>query len=111
MGLDISKFRKLLELDPQDPLSRFALGQALVREGTPESLHEGVEHLAEANKLDPKHLATYHILGQSLIALERYEEARDVLLRGGAQVSAVGEGMGRDLGPVMAQLLESIKGR
>ena len=109
MPLGIEDFRKLVALDENDPLSRFALGQALAREtDKPELLEEAAEHLAFTNQHDPDHLATYHILGQLLIKLNRNDEARGVLEAGIQKVAGVGDGKGKDLGPVLQQLLESI---
>ncbi len=106
--MDISRFRKLVAIDEDDPLSRFALGQALVQEGSAEAMSEAAEHLLFANATAPDHLATYHVLGQLLIDLGRNSEARDVLSAGCKKVEAIGGGMGRDLGPAMADLLESL---
>ena len=108
MALDIAKLRKLVALDEDDPLSRFALGHALFQEGSLELLDEAAEHLILANSKAPDHLATYHILGQVLIKLRRNDEARKVLKAGCGKVSLVGEGMGRDLGPAMAELLRPL---
>ena len=108
MALDVAKLRKLVALDEDDPLSRFALGQALFQEGSVESLNEAAEHLIFANTTAPEHLATYHVLGQVLIRLERIGEARSVLTAGGKKVGGIGEGMGRDLGPAMAELLRGL---
>ena len=108
MALDVAKFRKLVALDEADPLSRFALAQALFQDGSDEALNEAPEHLTFANSQAPDHLATYHVLGQVLIKLSRHSEARDVLTAGCAKTEAVGEGMGRDLGPAMAELLRSL---
>ena len=108
MALDVAKLRKLVALDEDDPLSRFALGQALFQEGSVESLNEAAEHLIFANTTAPEHLATYHVLGQVLIRLERIGEARRVLTTGGKKVGGIGEGMGRDLGPAMAELLRTL---
>ncbi len=105
MALDLPKLRKLLALDPADPLSRFALGRKLLEEDTPESLAEAAEHLTFANERAPEHLATYHMLAQALIRQGRKEEARRVLEEGLRRTSAVGEGMGRDLGPAMGKML------
>ncbi len=105
MALDVARFRKLVALAEDDPLSRFALGQALFREGGIEALHEAAEHLLFANEKAPTHLATYHVLGQVLIKLGRKSEARRVLTEGCEKVGGVGDGMGRDLGPAMAELL------
>ncbi|HET6249140.1 MAG TPA: hypothetical protein VFE47_15710 [Tepidisphaeraceae bacterium] len=111
MALDLPTLRKLLAFDPNDPLSRFALGRKLAEVATggdsPE-LAEAAEHLLFANQKSPGHLATYHILGQVLIRLNRNEEARRVLEEGIARVAGVGEGMGRDLGPAMRQMLDSL---
>jgi predicted Zn-dependent protease len=109
MAMDVTMFRKLVALDPVDPLNRFGLGKKLVeQEGTPEALAEAAEHLRYANAQAPEHLATYHVLGQVLIRLGEVEEARQVLQAGCRRTADVGEGMGRDLGPAMAQLLESL---
>ena len=108
MALDVSKFRKLVALDQDDPLSRFALGQALFQEGSIEALHEAAEHLLLANAKAPDHFATYHVLGQVLIRLDRNSEAREILTAGREKNRDVREGMGRDLGPAMADLLGTL---
>ena len=110
MAMDLPKLRKLLALDPADPLSRFALGKKLFEENTPESLAEAAEHLIFANANAPGHLATYHILAQTLIRLNQKDEARPVLQEGIRRVKQVGEGMGRDLGPAMEAMLNQING-
>ncbi len=108
MALDVASFRELVALAEDDPLSRFALGQALFREGGLEALQEAAEHLLFANAKAPTHLATYHVLGQVLIKLGRTSEARRVLTEGCEKVGGVGDGMGRDLGPAMAELLGTL---
>ena len=109
MALDLPKLRKLLSLDPNDPLSRFALGKKLFEtDPTPESLTEAAEHLRFANAKSPEHLATYDILSQVLIQLGEKDEARRVLEEGIRRTDAVGEGMGRDLGPKMRDRLSTI---
>ena len=106
MALDVAKLRKLVALDENDPLSRFALGKKLFEtEASPEALAEAAEHLRFANEKAPEHLATYHILGQVLMKLGRNDEARQVFERGIVNAEAVGEGMGRDLAPAMRELL------
>ena len=106
--LDVTKFRKLVALDRDDSLSRFGLGQALFQKGGIEAFTEAAEHLLFASTKAPDHLATYHVLGQVLIKLGRNTEARDVLSAGCEKAKAVGEGMGRDLGPAMADLLSTL---
>ena len=106
MALDLPKLRKLVSLDPADPLSRFALGRKLAEDGLDA---EAVEHLQFSNQNAPEHLATYNILSQVLIRLGRTDEARAVLKAGIDRVAGVGEGMGRDLGPAMQGMLDSIE--
>jgi predicted Zn-dependent protease len=106
VAIDVAKLRKLVALDENDPLSRFALGKKLFEtDSSPESLAEAAGHLRFANQKAPGHLATYHILGQVLIKLGRADEARQVLDAGVIRATAVGEGMGRDLAPAMQELL------
>ena len=95
-------------MDEDDPLSRFALGQALFKDGSIDALHEASEHLLFANANAPDHLATYHVLGQVLIRLDRRTEAGRVLTAGCEKAGDVSEGMGRDLGPAMAELLRTL---
>ncbi len=109
MAMDLPTLRKLVALDPQDPLSRFALGRKLFEsDPTPESLAEAADHLLFANAGAPEHLATYHILGQVLIQLGHPDEARGVLEEGVRRTASIGEGMGRDLGPAMRELLAAL---
>jgi predicted Zn-dependent protease len=109
MAMDLEKLRKLLALDPADPLSRFAIGKKLFETATDQAmLEEAVEHLQFANAAAPEHLATYHILAQALIRLQRNSEAREVLQAGIPRVARVGEGMGRDLGPAMEAMLRDL---
>ena len=108
--MDIRTLRKLVALDEKDPLSRFALGKKLFEEanGDAAQLEEAATHLAFANAHAPDHLATYQIYGSTLIALEKTVDARRVLSEGIARVAAAGGGMGRDLGPVMEEMLQGL---
>lgn len=108
MPINADRFRRLVALDENDPLSRFALGQALLQEDSDDVLEEAAEHLRFANQKAPEHLATYHVLGKVLVKLGRTEEARSVLTAGCAKVDAAGGGMGRDLGPVLAEMLGTL---
>jgi len=106
--MDLSTLRKLVALDENDPLSRFALGRRLAEEGDPAALDEAAGHLRFANSRDPGHLATYHVLAQVLIKLGLTDEARGVLTRGLEKTEGIGEGMGRDLGPAMREMLDQL---
>jgi len=103
--MNVETFRKLVKLDPEDALSRFGLGQKLLEVG---ELQEAAEHLRFANRKAPGHLATYHVLGQVLVKLGSYDEARGVLEEGLKHAAGVGEGMGRDLGPAMEEMLKGL---
>jgi tetratricopeptide (TPR) repeat protein len=94
-------------LDPEDALSRFGLGKKLLEIG---ELQEAAEHLRFANRKAPGHLATYHVLADVLIQLRSYDEARGVLTEGLKRAAGVGEGMGRDLGPAMEEMLRQLPG-
>jgi hypothetical protein len=109
--MDLPTLRKLLAMDENDPLSRFALGKKLfeLHADDPAALREAAEHLRVANARAPDHLATYHVLGQVLIQLGERDEARRVLAAGRDRVAAAGGGMGRDLGPAMEQLLANLE--
>jgi predicted Zn-dependent protease len=108
MGMDLPTLRRLVALDERDPLSRFALGRKLHEIGTPEALAEAAGHLRFANAHAPNHLATYHILAQVLVGLNEKDEARRVLEEGVQRVAGIGDGMGRDLGPIMQQMLAAL---
>jgi predicted Zn-dependent protease len=109
MALDVPKLRKLLALDPDDALSRFALGNGLLtRDGSPAALAEAAEHLRVANAKAPEHLATYHLLAQALIGQREHAAARPVLERGIARAGQVTEGMGKDLAPAMRAMLAEL---
>lgn len=106
MPLDLPKLRKLVAIDENDPLSRFALGKKLFEEAKDEAmLREAAEHLRFANRAAPDHLATYHILAQTLLRLGLIDEARQVLQSGIDKSGAFAHGMGRDLGPLMEDML------
>jgi predicted Zn-dependent protease len=109
MPLDLPKLRKLVALDETDPLSRFALGKKLFETAeSDEMLAEAADHLRFANRAAPEHLATYHVLAQTLIRLGLTDEARSVLTAGLEKTSAVTHGMGRDLGPAMQELISHL---
>jgi predicted Zn-dependent protease len=110
MPLDLPKLRKLVSLDESDPLSRFALGKKLFEEARDEAmLAEAAEHLRFANRVAPDHLATYHILAQTLMRLGKRHEAVAVLRAGIEKSAAFAHGMGRDLGPAMQKLLDELR--
>lgn len=114
MPLDTATLRQLVELDPKDPLARFALGKRLydeAREGAEASdalLAEAAVHLEAGRGLAPQHVATYHILAQVLMYLGRDPEARAALQEGCRRAAAAPPGGGADLLPALQQLLSEL---
>jgi tetratricopeptide (TPR) repeat protein len=105
--MTVDALRKLLALDPNDALSRFALGRKLYESS--QNLPEAVEHLRFAHRKDPSHLATYLILGRALAATGDRAGAVAVLESGYSRASLVTEGMGRDLAPAMSDLIDQLR--
>ena len=100
--------RKVLIRTPDDALLLFALGKKLIETQSPADLSEAITLLRRAHQLDPTHLATYQILAAALIDAGLPDEARPILMAGIERVADVGEGMGRDLGPAMQAMLNSV---
>jgi GNAT superfamily N-acetyltransferase len=109
--MTLEKLRRLVSLDADDPLSRFALGKKLLEVGQAEGpagrrkVAEAEGHLRFSLSRDSTHLASYFNLARCLVELRRYSDARPVILAGLERTAAVGEGMGRDLGPALEQML------
>lgn len=107
--MDFDTLRRLVELDPEDPLSRFALGEKLVSEADDAgALAEAEVHLRFSNSAAPDHLATYHVLAQLLLRLSREEEARPVLEEGIRRAMRAPSGQGGDLVPILQDLLDDL---
>ena len=75
----IEALREIVAADPDDGLSRFMLGQELLKAGC---AGEAVEHLEAAIRLTPDRTAAYRHLGVALEKAGRVAEARDVFRRG-----------------------------
>ena len=110
MPIDLPKLRKLVSLDEKDPLSRFALGKKLFESAGDDKamLTEAADHLRFANAAAPDHLATYHVLAQTLLRIGSHDEARRVLEAGISKSADFAHGMGRDLGPAMQSMLADL---
>lgn len=65
-------FRRVLELDPDDPLGNFGLGELLVEEG---KHADAVDHLQRALRSDPRYSAAFAALGRAFEAAGRFETA------------------------------------
>lgn len=72
-------FRRVLDIDADDPVALFGLGTALSTLGQHD---EAVEHLAHASAVDANNSAVYEAHGKALEALDRLDEALAVYRRG-----------------------------
>lgn len=80
----LDMFRRVLELDPEDPLGNFGTGELLVGE---ERWAEAVGFLERALASKPDHSAAHLALGRALEGLGDHERAIEVF-RGGVAVAA-----------------------
>jgi tetratricopeptide (TPR) repeat protein len=72
-------FRQVLDLDPEDPLGNFGLGELLVEEG---SFEDAVVHLERALAADPRYSAALLALGRAHEGAGDLTSARETFLRG-----------------------------
>ncbi len=75
----IEALKDIVAAEPGDGLSRFMLGQELLKA---DRAGEAVEQLEAAIRLSPDHTAAYRHLGNALAAVGRGEEARRVFETG-----------------------------
>lgn len=72
-------FRQVLEIDPDDALAHFGLGELALERGR---LDRAVEHLERAIEADPSHAAAVLALGRALEGRDDLDRARDAYERG-----------------------------
>lgn len=72
-------FKQVLEIDPDDLLANYGMGNCLVILG---DLQAAVPHLEKAIEVKPMHSVAYVDLARALSGLGKLEDARDVLRRG-----------------------------
>jgi folate-binding protein YgfZ len=72
-------FRQVLDLDPDDPLGNFGLGELLVEEGR---FTEATVHLERALASDPRYSAALLALGRAHEGAEDLSSARETYRRG-----------------------------
>ena len=81
-------FRQVLELDPDDPLGNFGLGELLVEKG---SFEEAVDHLERALAADPRYSAALLALGRAHEGADDQASARETYRRGVNVAAAKGD--------------------
>lgn len=81
-------FRQVLQLDPDDALGNFGLGELLVERGQHAAARE---HLARALEADPRYSAALLALGRAEVGLGDTDAARETLSRGLEVATAKGD--------------------
>jgi len=81
-------FLQVLEIDPEDALANFGLGQLRLESGR---FTEAVEHLERALSVDPDYSAAYLALGRALEELGETQRARDCYAAGVAAAARGGD--------------------
>lgn len=110
MAITIEALRQMVELDPNDPMMRYALGRKLFEEDpSPEGRTEAAGHLRFVRDHDRNNIAGWHTLAQLLVELGEEDEARRTLRDGIARIDAEASIDGTDLRPAMEALLESLE--
>ena len=75
----IERFKKVIQLDPEDVLGYYSLGEAYLENG----MHgEAAEIFAKGLDKDPNHSSSYLGLAQALQVLGEKDKARQMLLKG-----------------------------
>ena len=98
----IAQFRKMANDDPDNELGHFRLGQLLLEAGQNE---EAVQSFRRTLELSPQFSKVYQLLAKCLIALNRPDEAVEVLQKGFAVADERGDNMPRDdMGKMLGEL-------
>ena len=83
-------FNEVLEIDPEDLIANFGLGDISYRRGQYE---QAMGYLQKVLETDPKYSQAYLLLGKSYQALGKKEEAKDIFEKGVNIASSRGEMM------------------
>ncbi len=75
----VEQFRKIVQLDPKDPVSYYGLGSACIEDSLWE---EAVDSFRKALALKPDYTAVFPLLADSLQKLGRMDEVKEVLRKG-----------------------------
>jgi tetratricopeptide (TPR) repeat protein len=101
----IAQFRKMANDDPENELGHFRLGQLLMEDGQYE---EAAQSFRRTLALSPQFSKVYQLLGQTLSALNRRDEAINVLREGFHVADERGDNIPREeMVKLLAQLGEA----
>src|SRR5437763_8550382 len=100
----IAQFRKMANDDPDNELGHYRLGQLLLED---RQYGEAIKSFRRTLELSPHFSKVYQLLGQSLLAEGRRDEAVAVLRQGYAVADERGDNLPRDdMGRVLTELGE-----
>ena len=88
----VGKLKELLEQDPNDSFSRYALALEYAGQGEQQI---AVSLLQEVIRRDPLYVAAYQQLGYNYSSLGRVEDARAILSEGIAKATEAGDNHAR----------------
>lgn len=86
----IERFKKVIELDPNDVLGYYSLGEAYLDN---KMYPEAIETFSQGLKVEPKHSSSYLGLGQAYQAVGEKEKAGDIFRKGIAVAEERGDVM------------------
>ena len=98
----ITRFKQMVEADPDDELGHFSLGTAYLKA---DRLEEAAASLARVLELNPRMSKAYQLLGEAYEKDGRRDKAVDVLTRGVTVADEQGDRMPRD---AMANMLRGL---
>jgi folate-binding protein YgfZ len=81
-------FQQVLEIDPEDALANFGLGEIYFEK---KDYQQALEALNKVIKVDPKYSVAYLVLGKTYEALEKFQEAQMIYQKGIPIATAKGE--------------------
>ncbi len=98
----ISRYRNMVQGDPDDDLAHFRLGQALMDDG---QLSEAIKSFERTLELSPAFSRVFQFLGECLIKADQKERAVEVLTRGWVTANDRGDRLPME---AMGKLLTSL---
>lgn len=84
----VEQLRKLIALDPKDPMSHYGLGLEFINQ---QRWPDAAAAFGEAIRVDGKYSAAYYQQGRALHSAGDHAAARDVLTRGMEIARAAGD--------------------
>ena len=84
----LGALKQLLDKDPNDSFTRYALAMEYQSRGEPET---AITYLKEVMRRDASYIPAYHLLGQIYAKLNRTQEAKNIYRMGIEAADAAGD--------------------